>query len=162
MHKFTIDRSKWARGRYDNVEKGMTGKKVAEWNRLENEDGTKCCLGFLAESLGVSGGYRRTHCYFVFTSCDAKNEPLPNALAVTPSDHFYREHHLTRMHHDDDYARVLAGVNDERYRTESAREQKLTELFAKLGFEVEFVGESKSVGKTGINVEELEERVLKP
>lgn len=115
-HGFTVDRATWARG-------GEFNTRLI--NRL---NGRKCCLGFLGESLGID------------PSC-LIDRPYPYQNDPRWPDWMFEQN--PRLHELNKTG--LAAINDDKGLPEPEREAKLTEEFALLGVDVEFVG----VGEPG-------------
>jgi hypothetical protein len=114
-HKFTIDRATWRHGHQTDDDFGSTA--------LLNEQGMQCCIGFLAESCGVSRKALR-------------NVPVVDDLPINGAGKVY-----SRLGIDSDvplgqfYSR-----NDSTKGNRIQREQKLTTMFRDLGIGVKFVG----------------------
>lgn len=110
--KFTIDRSKWARGR---------GGERSQLMNIETRH--MCCLGFAALAFGVAekqiegcGDYN-----------DVSDSRIPVELAGG------RNRQSTELHDE------ICRTNDSPFLADTAREQRITELFATIGVAVEFV-----------------------
>jgi len=132
--KLIIDRVKWLRGEGD-----------FESMLYRSTDGKMCCLGFLGEMCGVSKEemtYKK-RCRAISNSrkfnersrseLDVKNSenPWPGDLCFLEDGEYW----------DNGIVKELYGVNDAsiQYISDSEREDKLTELFGRLGIEVEFI-----------------------
>lgn len=118
MKKFTITRSKWARG---NINKP---------SEMLNRTGHMCCLGQIASQCGVPD-------YQLLHTAD------PTDLAGTRSEHeeLFVELglvHPTRNNRATDFCIKAVHDNDDKDITEETREVRLTELFSQNGIELEF------------------------
>lgn len=144
MIKVQIDRKKWLRG--DN-------------GRLRDEEGSQCCLGFVCKKLGLTNN----DIYDCGTPSDVieHGERLPESRKLTigerlsplikkdkVKDYADRAWVNEAIKINDDfnlpytwYAKHRGADNIEEYEaTERMREEKLTKLFAKHGFELKFIG----------------------
>jgi hypothetical protein len=112
---FVVDRKTWLRGSLS-----------AE---LLTTDGTRCCVGFLAKEMGVSDDDMR-HCQVLHEVIEDAESSLPGPLRspsmVVGNDNIYV-------------------ANDDHQVSDTAREARLTELFAAIGIEVRFEGEGNPV-----------------
>lgn len=108
--KLVIRRKKWVRGFYP----GGT--------YLRNEDGTKCCLGFFANALGIKSD-RITRV----------GEPIEVSSSLWPK--WLVPHTSIALHADSECA-VLIGLNDDGNISEKEREKKIAAIFKKHGVEV--------------------------
>lgn len=118
MIKVIIDRAKWDRGI------SRIGKRA-----LLNEQGGKCCLGFVCNALGFSDEEIQN----IFTPRllfkKTKNSKL-NSLIDEDNFHNPNTHHAM-------------SANDSESLSEKDREYLIASNLAKIGFDVEFVGEGK-------------------
>lgn len=115
MTKLTIVRNEWFRG---------LGGLVSTLCR--RDDGRKCCLGFYALQAGYTldeiGGNRTPGQLHRSTKKDLFNSGLVNEETFSTP-----------------VADALMMINDDMTITDKVREQRLTEKFASIGVEVEFV-----------------------
>jgi hypothetical protein len=102
-----VDRKTWMRGRKGD---GLM---------LVNQDGTKCCLGFLGEACGVPS--------------EQLHHPMPFYLSPADQDKYPSMTDVRNWY-------VFAVVNDDLDMTDPEREHKLQELAEKMGFTFKFVG----------------------
>ncbi len=121
----TIDRSEWARG-----------KKVPKDSQsLLNEDGTKCCLGFLALKCQVPDdkiqdvGMPYDLCPFEY-----------NKLPILNDD--------GKVHGPYDGWNKFANINDDADILDKDREAKLRQLAKDNGFRFRFVSKTKKSSQT--------------
>lgn len=120
--KFTVDRSKWARG--DNGPAGGSSYLLDEYGKM-------CCLGFCMRQLGEP-----EQAIFL--------KPMPADLSKQISGFVD-----LRIDHDDAppffynwwWVKEAAEINDNPFISDLEREVKLAELFAQNGHELEFYGE---------------------
>lgn len=132
MIKVQIDRKTWLRSVVDDQV------------RLRNEDGNQCCLGFVCKKLGLAnndienipdpGSFGDSEFMIDFGVEGASLKNLVNKL--TP-------HLLTvRGHNEKHWVGEAMRLNDydDDDMSEEEREEKLTALFLKNGFELKFVG----------------------
>lgn len=142
--KIVIDRSKWRTGgnhipRYPKESRTYsTGQGMT---LLRNDDGFKCCLGFVCEqSLPESveqltnSAYPRTLSYRIGQAIPGMTEQVPSSLFVD------RPSFVNTQLADD-----AALINDNPYTSPQEKEAKLLELFQDSMFELEFVGEYSHV-----------------
>lgn len=90
-YKIVIDRSKWRTGEYS---KSATGKGAD--TALLNEEGYKCCLGFITQQVtkkGILGSYQPHDCEFSIPLLNYKDgkmyentELSKEAMAINDSD----------------------------------------------------------------------------
>lgn len=113
--KFTIDRSKWARG----------GDSLL----LDPDSGNMCCLGFYALACGVSVSAISGEPVYSDLD-DSAIEELPSRL-VSPRDNSWPR--VTTLHDD------IVNMNDDAGVAETDREVRIASLFASIGVTVEFV-----------------------
>ncbi len=106
---FTVDRATWLRGNTN----GAT---------LLDEEGCRCCVGFLARDMGHSD--TEMFCRSTLTDLSYENANLPSGLADA-----------------DEETGAIYAVNDDDSLTDGQREATLTRLFADIGVEVRFVGD---------------------
>lgn len=117
---FTVDRATWLRGSRHDI-------------ALLTEGGGRCCVGFLAKEMGIGDDrlcYRQV-LGEVVDDGDPRNPSLPAELrapSIVGPD-----------------LGVIYTTNDSRGISDTAREAKLTELFAAIGIEVRFEGEGNPV-----------------
>jgi len=114
--KFTVERSRWR-----NAAHGI-GNVL-----LLNEDGYKCCLGFVCEQLGVRS---------------ILNRSSPKTLEV-PVDDFNHWDVVWGVSHweNTELSKKAILINDDVCLTDQEREAQLIELFKKHGHELIFTGE---------------------
>jgi hypothetical protein len=105
-----VDRKTWMRGH-----RGPYGQQLM----LVNQNGTKCCLGFLGEACSIPA--------------EQLHEPMPFYLSIENYDKYPK-----LIDTKDWYA--FAGVNDDPSIIDPVREHKLQELAEKAGFTFKFVG----------------------
>lgn len=119
--KLTITRSEWYRGQVNSM--------------LLKSDGKKCCLGFYALALGATEDQIRGQ----FCPNDVATEVAwPSGFVIPPLNTSIGGHVTTRYSNSGN-ACDLIFINDHSTLTEKDREAQLTEEFAKIGVEVEFV-----------------------
>ncbi len=112
-HTFEIDRSLWRTGESGSCSTGEGS------TCLKNKRGFKCCLGFLAESLGIKG---------------IKNKEQPYHLSAKSEHKFYET--LPK-----DASDAAIDINDNPLILErKSREESLTKLFEQNGIKVKFTG----------------------
>jgi hypothetical protein len=132
--KLRIDRATWLRGEDPAVLK--TGGSYL----LRPKDGRMCCLGFLCRDLGWPL-HELAHVTMPDLLIDADGAQDPAAVCLLPKWLVEKgtgdgDPDLTPL------VETMANTNDDPRLTETEREAKLTELFARQGIEVEFFGES--------------------
>ena len=100
--------------------------KRSEWgmHAMRNHDGTKCCLGFVAEQLGV-------------LPSKTLNVGYPSGLLSTDKSYF-PEWLLETGSHDHDVGKA-AMINDNEYLTREEKEVQLKALFMKHDIDLQFV-----------------------
>jgi hypothetical protein len=118
--KFTIDRSKWLRG------EGSYASKL-----LRGSDGKMCCLGQLGLACGL-------------TAEEITNKGSPYQVGgISARETWSRQVKeaglLFTIDDMSPYCFELMEVNDETDANDDYREGRLTDLFAKMGIEVEFI-----------------------
>lgn len=127
--KFTIDRSKWRCGGTDNYERECVRGRGQV--KMLNDFGFMCCLGQVSRQCGVSDdkqqGMRTPSCL--------TNVPELLGLLVTPHDGDESDYQST------DLACDAMGINDDIRLSDDEREQQLTALFTKHGYEITFIGD---------------------
>lgn len=126
-HKFRIDRARWAcaRPHGDNDD-----------TALLNAQGQMCCLGFLAESCGVSAKNRLDVGYpSSLNSADVRGAKKLASLINDTYDEGGFEVKVAVKHHEEDFI----NINDHEY-IDSSREAKLAKMFAENGIKVQFYG----------------------
>lgn len=128
VKKFTVVESKWLRGK-----RNPSGEEASSC--LENLQGEKCCMGFLAEACGVPEDVRRRAHYFSTQVVEPYDDLLPAELRPRPSAWGFGKD--PRSHGE--IATEIYYTNDTTDFTDEERKEKLKELFAKAGVEVEFV-----------------------
>ncbi len=129
--KFTVKRSKWARGN--------------PTNHLLNKDGTRCCLGFLAQACNIPDECIQDVCY------PGEDMDLPgddtdyNALwpkdlltADVVSDIIGKDMPDERFARPQHNAHAIGNTNDHPLLNHSQREAALIKQFAAIGIEVTF------------------------
>lgn len=112
MKKFTVKRSKWARG-------GMNGH-----SRLLNIEGCMCCLGFATNQIS-----RIPKDKLANRSCP--EDVFEKQSTFTTMD--------SKCVVDNELSINAININDDRILTEKMREKRLTELFRKHKINVKFV-----------------------
>ena len=112
----TIDRSKWACKTNNEAREG------GSW--LCDKDGFKCCLGFLA------------------VGCGASRSDIVDAATPEDSPHAIRwpKEFRTSLYANTALAGKAMSINDKE-KSNSRRESRLTKLFAKAGIKLRFKGE---------------------
>jgi len=122
MKDFSVDRTKWVRGR--RREFGATG--------LLNRQGNLCCLGHYCQQLGVPDVYLY-----------GRGNPAP-AAEDAAEDGDYEIPGLVQWHGGRAHATLLTRcavrVNDDPSISDAERERELSALFASHGIKVEFYG----------------------
>lgn len=112
MAKFTVDRQKWYRG-------SSAGSK------LLRQDGSRCCIGFVGEQCGFADeDILNKECAF-----EVKSGKWPKW--------FFEPWHDSVQQTDD--LMYAYDTNDDGGISDSEREARLKEIFAKNGDEIEFV-----------------------
>lgn len=115
-HEFTVDRAAW-----------RTATRGIGLAMLLNEQGYRCCLGFMAQSLGVPDATSKL-CAYPTSTKDARFRDL-----MTGNDHSAQWNESR-----------IAGINDSGcIVSDDERERRLAEAFEKLGIKVNFTGEYK-------------------
>ena len=108
---FTIDRSKWWRGKPDSALLGL--------------DGNRCCLGFLGQACGIRDD-------------EMQSEPCPSDVASDGWPEFLlRDNGATIV--DSDFGKELMDINDSTIFSEEERERILTQKLSAYGVDVTFV-----------------------
>lgn len=124
---FTIDRSKWRCGGGDDGDRARgTGATL-----LLNEEGYMCCLGQFCQQLGVDGLLRRATPDVLHRLDKRDLTPLVGILVNQENGRFY----------DNDLCQLAVEINDDHECNDAERETALTELLAKHGHTLRFVGE---------------------
>lgn len=134
-HKFTVVRSKWLRGKAScNVP-----------SSLLNEEGHRCCLGFLAKSCKVPDKVLLGNATLIGVIIDAREahtkiHPGMRKVYALLSDGEVptTDKRLAHQIMDDPFIQDLYEENDYTYGIER-KEERLTRLFAKAGIQVTFV-----------------------
>lgn len=127
MTKITIELSNWRRGGdLQNQE---------EWGTicLLNEKDKLCCLGFISEQLGVP----RNALYEIGEPSDIDSQwadKIPQLLEISNDDDGFEPTIYTTL-----TTTEAIDINDDENSTDMDKIAKLTELFAKVGIELEFV-----------------------
>lgn len=107
--KFVVNRKTWYRG------------QGTEYSKLLREDGTRCCIGFVAQQCGVPDHTIRNVGTIYY--CSSSNYPWPawfnEGLAVSLTEAYI--------------------ANDSLTLNEQQREQQITEIFVKHGDEIVFI-----------------------
>jgi len=120
--KFTIDRSKWRAG--------GTGDHACGKGQvyLQNRENFQCCLGQISMQLGIPEDalLYKTNPRWISN----KNEQIVSIFLKTSYNYGLNQLTIDAIN-----------INDNIHYTSSERETKLTELFAKNGYELEFTGE---------------------
>lgn len=124
MIKLEIDRSKWACGT-NNIKRGRN-------SALLDENGFKCCLGFLGSACGLTDKELLYHA----TPGGAPSEKWPKGLLT--SDPYWPSNHPPM---NSTLARNLMNANDDKSRVSDEIEQEITTHMKEIGIEVTFVGE---------------------
>lgn len=139
MREFTVDRSKWDRGKiFENVraEDGVDESTYL----LHPSDGAMCCLGFYLKSCGVADSYLRDH----GGPKDAARPMLSKGRRIPAQMKWLlegEEHYPAYSVVDDsELAQKLMNVNDKEGLSGREREKKIAAIFAKQGVKVKFVG----------------------
>lgn len=128
MQKFTLDRSRWYRG------KGPGGSAL-----LRASDGKMCCLGLYLESCGVPHGELT---WKVYPSGSKDRLPAEGQWLATDDD-TRRTYSVPSYDKDSTLptfaSNFIAYTNDDRSIDDEEREKILTKAFAENGVEVTFV-----------------------
>lgn len=119
MKKFIVYRDAWCRGKGDNYSK-----------LRRSEDGTMCCLGFLALTCGATKELITDHGLL-----DHINVVVPKKV---------RENQ-----------RIIAQINDNELRSEELRESDLKTMFKECDIEIEFLDGKLPEGYSGEEVHRL-------
>ena len=121
--KFVVDRSRWWRGARDT-----DSALLCEYSQVRPEfrmaEGSMCCLGFMCSAYGVENHEMNNVTSPRLLASEVKTR---TKLPVVDWDPFM-------------------AVNDDIAISDEVRERKLTELFARVGIEVEFEGEGDPTG----------------
>jgi hypothetical protein len=132
MLKFQVKESRWLRG-------GVDGKGSKVGSQLCNVNGDQCCMGFLAEALGIPHDARLNAFYFSDADIQPYDVSIPEPLRPRLDGQFRdaRAHGplATRIYTANDRVlddELLPFSNEERKAT-------LKKLFAEADIEVEFV-----------------------
>lgn len=118
--KLTIDRNTWLRG---------TGS--ANSYLLRKSDGRKCCLGFLACSLGASQDQIENIAAPNFTNYKLN---WPHGLVTSTQDYIGVDNYPNNY-----IGNVLMLINDNDKISDLERETQLINIFKQIGIEVEFI-----------------------
>jgi hypothetical protein len=124
MIKLEIDRSKWACGK-NNAKRGQN-------SALLDENGFKCCLGFLGSACGLTDKELLHHA----TPGGAPSEKWPKGLLTADPYSSDILHPLNST-----LARTLMNANDDKRRVSNEVEQEIADRLKEIGVEVMFVGE---------------------
>lgn len=116
--KFTIERSKWCRGRQQEHD---------EISLLRTRDMKMCCLGF----FGLACGLKEFEIQDRADPADTYDGHWP-AWALVENDEDEKLHNSSII-------RALISINDDENISEIKREEAIKELFASQGVEVRFV-----------------------
>jgi hypothetical protein len=116
--KFTVDRARWARG------------GIREGALLDPEDGSLCCLGFLAKAVGATDDDIRHYA----APSDVPDLEWPEGLLWDDPDH-------DRLRDTGVCDDIITANDNHLIADDTEREAKLREQFAQIGIEVEFTGE---------------------
>lgn len=119
--KFTIDRSKWIRGK----DRGMS-------YLLRPADGKRCCVGFYLQACGLTDEQLSNRCYADSYDQNLRKDDLPAGTEWL---------HISRSKEGGD---SVYYVNDDMELTETEREERIAARFAREGHEVEFVDSAPS------------------
>jgi len=132
--KFTVDRKTWVtastEGNIDTISDDTGCNNKGEISLL-NEEGNMCCLGHCAVSMGVLNPYIR-------------NEPAPEDLIDHNDGDDKVKSYLkifAPLGNNNSLSLEAMRINDNYTFTDSMRETKLIELFAKHGHELVFRGD---------------------
>ena len=115
--QFTVERSRWLRG-LGAFKSGLL------------RDGLQCCMGFVAEQIGVP-------CELRADSAGVASKPVRDLIEEALPDFVHRD----RLGFLDErtWVRAAYGVNDNPDLADADREARLTQLFADNGHELVFV-----------------------
>lgn len=117
--KFTVYRSKWARGH-------RTDRHGDKENLLRGLDRQQCCLGFVARELGC-------------TVKAIESRGVPSSAALTPeAQDFFLAPEVGVLWDEKPWIREAAGINDNWYLSDKEREKQLRELFKANGHQIVF------------------------
>lgn len=116
MERLVIDRSKWLRG-----------EGSMESRLYRSSDGKMCCIGFLALARGCTLADIADRSAVESRRLEVK----PRRLSNFPIDQFAP-------------LPVAYDVNDAADINDDTREEKLTTIFAEMGYEVEFVDSAEA------------------
>lgn len=118
MKPLIINRLHWYRGNNSG-------------SRLLRGDGTKCCLGFLAEECGATADQIRR----VPSPSDEPHIAWPEGLIISRE-----EPGFAKIWKDTSLCMRMILTNDDSALYDHQREPKLIELFREIGYELSFVG----------------------
>lgn len=117
MKKLVIDESKWYRG------------KGSEFSRLRrHHDGKMCCLGFYC----LTAGFREDQITGVGNTGWLRPSDINGAITALGSKTGWG-------YSSSSYEEYMINTNDSRALDDLTRKERLTEAFAQIGWEVEFV-----------------------
>jgi hypothetical protein len=108
---FTVDRSKWRRGKPDSALLGL--------------DGNRCCLGFLAQACGIQDD-------------EMQGEPCPSDVVSGLWPEFLLRNNGARCV-DSSVGKELMDINDSHILSEEEREHFLVEKLSAYGIDVTFI-----------------------
>lgn len=123
VKKFTIKRSKWSRA------PSMLNAPGNWENSLLNPDGTKCCLGFYADSCGLQ-------------SKDIKCVSSPMQVINIQNknwDTFLTENLGNEYEYNAKDCVELIDINDDPTTTDKFKEKQIAKIFEKHGVKVKFI-----------------------
>jgi len=125
LTKFTVNRDAWDRGREEG------GALLSSYGY--------CCLGFLGLACGLEDNDLKGNSLpeeTMHSKLAEDENPWPASLVIWRDD----RPHDRREWKDTHFTNAVVTVNDDCSISDAEREEKLTELFASQGIEVEFVG----------------------
>ncbi len=129
---FTVDRSKWLFGDECWIDSG--GRVEQNISRLLVDSGKRCCLGFLADALGLKSEdiLNEGHIEAALGMVEVKELDFhaPRLEALIEADEGIPPSLV-----------VIYNTNDSNYITAEEREEVLKTQFLVIGLKVEFVGE---------------------
>lgn len=141
MKEFTIDRSKWDRGKIFEDSRIDAGIDESTY-LLHPYDGAMCCLGFYLKSCGVPAVYLRDQ----RGPKNAARPMLSRGRRIPMQMRWLLEDAglfpTSSVVDDSELAQKLMNVNDNEDLPSREREKKIAALFAKQGIKVKFVGRS--------------------
>jgi hypothetical protein len=131
---FVVDRSRWRSGRYGKYATGKLGVNGLASTFLLDENGSMCCLGFVAQQCGVP------------------KKALLEANAPRVLDWVHKATTTPALIQSDGFTetsltKTAIGINDNTKIDRKTREKRLKAVFKKHGYSIEFIGHYPKKGK---------------